>query len=52
MALLDYLTRRGDKPGALFQWQDMTPLSRIQFVNAVRQALTAARLPAQDYARP
>ena len=28
MALLDYLTSRGDKPGALFQWQDGTPLSK------------------------
>ena len=50
MALLDYLTSRGDKPGALFQWQDGTPLSKTRFVEAVRQALTAAHLPAQDYA--
>ena len=50
MALLDYLTRRGDKPGALFQWQDGTLLSKTQFVEAVRQALTEAHLPAQDYA--
>ena len=50
MALLDYLTRWGDKPGALFQWQDGTPLSKTQFVEAVRQALTAAHHPGQDYA--
>ena len=47
VALLDYLARRGDKPGALFQWQDQTPLSKTRFVEAVRQALTAAHLPAQ-----
>ena len=49
-ALLEYLMRRGDRPGALFIWQDGTPLSRTQFVEAVRQALSAAHLPAQDYA--
>ena len=50
MALLDYLARQGDKPGTLFQWQEGTPLSKTQFMEAVRQALTAAYLPAQDYA--
>ena len=50
VALLDYLARWGDKPGALFQWQDGTPLSKTRFVEAVRKALTAAHLPAQDYA--
>ena len=49
-ALLTYLARRGDKPGALFQWKDGTPLSKSKFVEAVRQALSAAHLPAQDYA--
>ena len=49
-ALLDYLARRGDKPGVLFQWQEGTPLSKTRFVEAVRLALTAAHLPAQDYA--
>ena len=48
-ALLDYLSRRGNKPGALFQWQDGTPLSKTKFVEATRQALTAAQLPAKDY---
>ena len=36
-ALLTYLARRGDKPGALFQWKDGTPLSKSKFVEAVRQ---------------
>ena len=45
LALLDYLSRRGNKPGALFQWQDGTPLSKAKFVEATRQALTAAQLP-------
>ena len=49
-ALLSYLSRRGSKPGALFQWQDGTPLSKTKFVEATRQALTAAQLSAKDYA--
>ena len=49
-ALLNYLARRGSESGALFQWQDGIPLSKTRFVEAVRQALTAAHLPAQDYA--
>ena len=49
-ALLSYLVIRGDKPGALFQWQDGTPLSETQFMEAVRQALTATHLPAKEYA--
>ena len=49
-ALLNYLVIRGDRPGALFQWQDGTPLSKTRFVEAIRQALTAAHLPAKDYA--
>lgn len=49
-ALLTYLSQQGDKPGALFQWNDGTPLAKSKFVEAVRQALSAALLPAQDYA--
>ena len=49
-ALANYLGRRGGSSGALFRWQDGTPLSKMRFVEAVRQALTAAQLPAQDYA--
>ena len=49
-ALLNYLSRRGNNPGGLFQWQDGTPLSKTKFVEATRQALTAAQLPAKDYA--
>jgi len=49
-ALLQYLAMRGGLPGALFQWQDGTPLSKIKFVEAVQQALSAANLPAQQHA--
>ena len=49
-ALLDYLRLRGSAPGALFIWQDGTPLTQSSFVTATRQALSAANLPAQDFA--
>ena len=49
-ALLQYLSRRGSKAGALFQWENGTPLSETKFVEATRQALSAAQLPAKDYA--
>ena len=49
-ALLAYLAQRGDKPGALSQWRGGTPLSKSKFVEAIRQAMSAAHLPAQDYA--
>lgn len=50
VALLAYLARRGEKPGALFQWRDGTPLSKSKFVEAVREALSMAHLPAEEYA--
>ena len=50
LALLNYLSRRGSKPGVLFQCEDGIPLSKTKFVDATRQALTAAQLPAKDYA--
>lgn len=31
-------------------WQDETPLTRIKFVEAVRDALTTANVPAKDFA--
>ena len=50
------LTRLSGKtrgqPGTLFQWQDRIPgicLSKTQFMEAIRQALTVANLPAHDY---
>ena len=49
-ALLTYLSRRGDKPGPLFQWRDGSPLTKSQFVSKVRSALLAANLPATDFA--
>jgi len=36
--------------GALFQWQDRTPLSKAKFVEAVQQRLSAANLPALQFA--
>ena len=48
-ALLTYLERRGSTPGALFQWDNRIPLSKTKFVDATRQALSAANLPAKDY---
>ena len=37
--ILDYLTVRGNKPGALFTKQDELPMRRRQFVQGVQQAL-------------
>ena len=48
-ALLVYLARRGNTPRALFQWDNRTPLSKTKFVDATRQALSAAKLSAKDY---
>ena len=44
------LIKKGNKAGALSQWEDGIPLSKTQFVDATRQALSAAHLPAKDYA--
>ena len=46
----NYLAKRGNTPGALFQWENKIPLSKTKFVEAIRRALTAASLPAKDYA--
>jgi len=40
----------GQAWGTLFQWQDGTPLSKSKFVEAVWQGLSAANLPAQQFA--
>ena len=48
-ALLSYLTRRGNAPGPLFQWENHTPLSKSKFVEHVRQALLMANIPAHLY---
>jgi len=50
LALLEYLERRGGHQGALFQWEDRTPLSKTKFIEATREALTVTGLPAKDYA--
>ena len=49
-ALLQYLVRRGGRPGPLFQWQDRTPLSKAKFVEVVQQGLSAANLPSLQFA--
>lgn len=49
-ALLAYLAKRGSNPGPLFQWKDGTPLTKQKFVDEVRSALSAAGLPAKDFA--
>jgi len=47
-ALLNYLSWRGSKLGALFQWQDGKPLSKTKFIEATRQALTIYNKPASQ----
>ena len=49
-ALLGYLVRRRNHQGALFQWENKTPLSKPKFIEATREALISAHLPAKDYA--
>jgi len=49
-ALLDYLSLRGNDPGPLFQWEDGAPLAKPRFAEEVRAALTAANLPAHQFA--
>ena len=48
--LFQHCLKRGNTPGALFQWENRIPLSKTKFVEAIRRALTAANLPAKDYA--
>jgi len=47
LALLEYLEHRGGHQGALFQWEDRTPLSKSKFIEATQVTLTVARLPAK-----
>lgn len=49
-AMLAYLKVRGSHPGPLFQWKSGIPLSKSKFVEEVRIALEAARLPAKSFA--
>lgn len=49
-AMLAYLAIRGSRDGPLFTWQNGTPLTRIQFVESVREGLSKANLPAKDFA--
>ena len=50
MAMLSYLKVRGSHPGPLFCWQSGSPLSKSNFVDKVRSALTKANLPADNFA--
>ena len=43
------VTVLGGCPGALFQWQEGTPPSKAKFVEAIRQGLPAANLPALQF---
>ena len=49
-ALLDYLSLWDNGPGPLFHWENGVPLTKPNFVEEVRVALTAANLPAHQYA--
>ena len=48
VALMNYLTKRGNKPGP---WRDESPLTKSRFVSEVRRALSLANLPATSFAR-
>ena len=49
IAMLSYLKVRGSHPGHLFCWQSGSPLSKSNFVDKVRSALTTANLPADNF---
>ena len=48
--ILVYLARRGNTSGALFQWDNRICLSKTNFVDTTHRALSAATLPAKDFA--
>lgn len=48
-AMLIYLTKRGQKPGPLFLFEDGMPLTRARFVPAVKSALTSVRVDQTGY---
>ena len=50
MAMFGYLKVRGSHSGPLFYWQSGSPLSKSNFVDKVRSALTKANLPADNFA--
>jgi len=43
-ALLDYLARRGNHPGALFQWQDKTPFIKAQIWGNCKESFNSSQL--------
>ena len=50
VAVLGYMAMRGSSPGPLFRWEDGRYLTRVSFVEGVRDALHQAGLVAKDYA--
>ena len=48
-SLFAYSSRRGNKPGLLFQWQESSPLTKSEVVSKVRSALLAANLLMSDF---
>ena len=49
-AILEYVAIRGDSPGPFFRFADETPLTKARFISRVRDALTRAGFPCQNYA--
>ena len=50
VALMNYLALRGSNPGSSFMWEVSLPLTKSRFVSEVRKALSAANLPAANFA--
>ena len=50
VALMNYLILRGCNPGPLFIWKDGLPLTKSRFVSEMQKALSAANLPAANFA--
>ena len=48
-AILAYVARRGDNPGAFFRFQSGSPLTKTRFVAPVWFALLEVGIPYQNY---
>ena len=48
-AILAYMVKRGDDPGAFFRFKDGSPLTKARFVSYVRDALARAGVAYQKY---
>ena len=49
-AILDYMVRRGNHPGPMFQFQDHRPLTRARLVTELREALHTSGYDSHNYA--